>query len=103
MRCEVEMSKRREEEQQGQADGAEIAQRSALESGVLPKGMLDELDKPPPWEIVQAYLTRGEHREWVEGYAARAPAFRDVIEALRNDEDDRRDKQRRRVVVPLKR
>lgn len=97
------MSKRREEEQPGEADAAEIARRSAIESGVLPRGMLDELDKPPPWEVVQAYVLRGDHREWVEIHAARSPAFCDVIEALRNDEDDRRAKQRRRVVVPLKR
>lgn len=97
------MSKRRKEEDQNGAGAVEIAARSALESGVLRKGMLAELEQEPPWQVVREYVLQGEHREWVEGHAARSPAFRDVLEALRNDEDDRQSKQRRRVLVPIKR
>lgn len=97
------MNERRKEEDEGAADAADIGQRSALESGVLRKGLLEELETPPPWQVIRSYLLKGEHRDWVEGHAARSPAFRDVLEALRNDEDDRRYKRRSSVVVPIKR
>lgn len=84
---------------------------SPFESGVLPKGLADEssCDRDPPWDVVLAYLTRGEHPYWVEGRAARSPAFRDVLDALRNDQhelepsDHERGAMRRRNVVGLKR
>lgn len=97
------MSKGRKEGDKSQADADSLGLGSALESGVLQKGELEALERPPPWQIVRAYVVRGEHRAWVEGHAARSPAFRDVLEALRNDEDDRQSRQRRSVVVPLKR
>lgn len=67
--------------------GAPIA--SAYESGVLIKDLADVPDRAPPWSIVEAYLSRGEHRYWVEGWAARSPAFADVLAALRNDHEER--------------
>jgi hypothetical protein len=99
----VEMSKGLKDRDKSAADAAGDASRSAIESGVLPWGLLDELEREPPWQVVRAYVMRGEHRDWVEGHAARSPAFRDVLEALRNDEDDRQAKGRRRVVVALPR
>jgi hypothetical protein len=45
----------------------------------------------PPWAVVNAYLTRGEHCAWVEAHAARSRAFVDVLAALRNDQDERRE------------
>jgi len=78
------------------------APAAVFESGVISKGLADEIDREPPWDIVQSYLTRGEHGFWVEAWAARSPAFRDVIDALRNDHEERA-ARRRRNVVPLKR
>lgn len=62
---------------------------SPFESGVVPKGLAADADRQPPWDVVHAYLARGEHRYWVEGWAARTPSFRDVIDALRNDHEER--------------
>lgn len=50
----------------------------------------------PPWSVVQRYLTHGEDRAWVEGHAATSVAFADVLEALRQDQRARRDRERRR-------
>jgi hypothetical protein len=62
------------------------------QSGVVRK---DELDPertagPPPWAVVRAYLSRGDHRAWVEAHAARSPAFAEVLAALRHDDEERR-------------
>ncbi|MFT3768867.1 MAG: hypothetical protein QM820_25775 [Minicystis sp.] len=91
------MSKRRQEEQ----EAGELP-ASVFESGVVPVGTADDPDRVPPWSVVHAYLTSGAHRAWVEGHAARSPAFADVLEALRNDHEERI-APRRRGVVPLKR
>jgi len=52
----------------------------------------------PSWSITQRYLTHGEYRAWVEGYAEASVAFADVLEALRQDHRARldRDRERRR-------
>ena len=52
---------------------------------------------------VYAYLESGEHRLWVEGWAARSPAFADVLAALRNDHEERTQPDPDGVVVPLDR
>ena len=76
-----------------------------FESGVLPRGLVNEVDPEtqPPWSVVNAYLTEGEHGLWVEGWAARSPAFAEVLMALRNDHEERTHRPRRRAdVIPLK-
>jgi hypothetical protein len=77
---------------------------SALESGIVRKEdhEAEQEGGVPPWSVVNAYLCRGEHRAWVEGHAARSRAFADVIEALRNDRDERVE-ARRGVVLPFRR
>lgn len=104
------MSKRRHEPADRQEQGSGAA--SALESGVLTKGMMDELapERQPPWEVVLAYLQQGEHRLWVETHAARSAPFADVLRALQNDHEERVDQRAERarargrgVVVRLKR
>lgn len=81
------MSKRRREHRARIERAAQPI--SPFESGVIPKGISGEpeasYDFVPPWDVVQAYLASGRHRDWVEGWAARSPSFRDVIDALRND------------------
>lgn len=79
-----------------------IGQVSAMESGVLPKGLAAQLDRPPPWDIVHTYLATGQHRAWVEGYAARFPPFAEVLAALRNDQAER-DEEAPPQVTPLRR
>ncbi len=71
-------------------------------SGVVCKDELDawEAADAPPWGVVRAYLDRGEQRAWVEGHAARSPAFAQVLAALRNDAEERDAGAR---VVPLRR
>jgi hypothetical protein len=61
----------------------------------------DEFDaelagETPPWEVVYAYLSRGEHHAWVEAHAERSRAFAEVLAALRNDHEERREARRRR-------
>lgn len=86
-------------DQEGKAPKSE---REVYESGVVPKGLVVQLRdfsgrKPwragehPPWSIVESYLTSGEHRELIEEHMRRSRAFADVIEALRNDEEERDD------------
>jgi hypothetical protein len=70
---------------------------SALESGVVQKGLAAELESPPPWDVVHAYLTAGEHGAWVESFAARSRAFADVLAALRNDQVEREEEARPRA------
>lgn len=62
-------------------------------SGVVRREELEaELyDVAPPWTVVHAYLARGEHHRWVEHYASRSRAFAEVLEALRNDHEERRE------------
>jgi hypothetical protein len=64
------------------------------ESGVVPLGSSNP-DEAPPWTVVHAYLTRGEHAAWVEAHAARSRAFADVLAALRNDAEERQERARR--------
>jgi hypothetical protein len=78
-----------------------FGQLSATESGVLPKGLSAQLDRPPPWDIVHAYLATGQHRAWVEGYASRAPSFAEVLAALRNDALERQEDDAK--VTPIRR
>ena len=56
----------------------------------------------PPWTVVHAYLTSGEHRAWVEAHAQRSRAFAEVVEALRNDHEARR-REKPASVVALRR
>lgn len=77
----------------------------ALESGVINKSLLEgvDLDRAPPWSVVDRYLATGEGRAWVEGFALRSPAFADVLEALRNDEEERLAARPDAVVIPFRR
>jgi hypothetical protein len=93
------MSKQQRQEQREHA----TPESSPFDSGVLPKGLAADADRPPPWDVVLAYLSRGEHRYWVEGWAARTPAFRDVLEALRNDHEERTASRRRSSASPKRR
>lgn len=93
------MSERRKEAGEERERDAVV---SPFESGVLPKGLAEVVEQKPPWDVVHAYLERGEHRYWVEGWAARSPAFRDVLDALRNDHEEHAP-PRRSNIVPLKR
>jgi hypothetical protein len=88
------MSERRANEHEEE----QAADASALESGVLPKGFIE--DRVPPWDVVHAYLTRGEHRVWVETFASTSPAFADALAALRNDHEERSEPHG--VVVPIR-
>ncbi|APR80293.1 Hypothetical protein A7982_05640 [Minicystis rosea] len=83
------MSKRRGKAQETPSHGG--LPQAVMESGVLPVGLTDQIDpdRAPPWPIVHAYLTTGEHCLWVEGWAARSPAFAEVLAALRNDHEER--------------
>jgi hypothetical protein len=96
------MSKRHQEQEKR---GPVIGLASPFESGVIPKDLTDEVDPDhePPWPVVQAYLATGEHRLWVEGWAARSPSFADVLEALRHDDEDRAAPSRPDNVVPFRR
>jgi hypothetical protein len=71
-------------------------------SGIVRREDLeDDPDAPPPWAVVQAYLTRGEHRARVEAHAQRSRAFAEVLEALRNDQEERQEARGR--LLPLRR
>ena len=68
---------------------------AAFSSGVVPKWLVDEMlvhlepwpeGEPPPWSVVERYLTDGSFGERIEAYAASAPPFADVLRALRNEE-----------------
>jgi hypothetical protein len=77
---------------------------AAPASGVVRR---DELDaeasgEAPPWTVVHAYLTSGEHRAWIEAHAQRSRAFAEVLEALRNDHEARR-REKPASLVPLRR
>jgi hypothetical protein len=72
-----------------------------MESGVLPKGLSAQLDRPPPWDMVQDYLTTGKHRGWIEGWARRDAAFAEVLAALRNDALERQEDDAK--VTPIRR
>jgi hypothetical protein len=71
-------------------------------SGVVRREDLDDdPDAPPPWTVVHAYLTRGEHSARVEAHAQRSRAFAEVLEALRNDHEARQESKGR--LLPLRR
>lgn len=97
----------REEKADGQAIAGDAA--SVFESGVVPRGLVFDDEGTaaqggaPPWDVVNAYLTNGDHRLWVETHAARSPAFAEVLAALRNDRDEARARAQRGVVVPFRR
>jgi hypothetical protein len=57
-------------------------------SGIWRKEPEGEGDVPSS-AVVSAYLARGEHRAWVEAYAARSRAFAEVLAALRSDHEER--------------
>ena len=42
----------------------------------------------PSWERVDAYLREGKHRDQVEAYARRDPAFADVLRWMRNEVEE---------------
>jgi len=59
-------------------------------SGVVRKEDADpEPGGAPPWAMLSAYLTRGEHGDRVEAHAARSRAFAEVLAALRHDQEER--------------
>jgi hypothetical protein len=95
----VDVSTQHRDQRQEERDPA------AFESGVVPRGLVfDEApEETPPWDVVHAYLTRGEHRFWVEAHAARSVAFADVLAALRQDCAEVQEEASRGVVVPLRR
>jgi hypothetical protein len=62
------------------------------ESGPAPRSGVvrrEGAGDPPPWEVVSAYLARGEHRAWVEAHAEQSQAFAEVLAALRIDHEER--------------
>ena len=67
-------------------------------SGIVLKEEFDAqlAGEAPPWHVVHAYLSEGHHRDWVEAHAQRSRAFAEVLTALRNDHDERREQRRRR-------
>src|SRR5215510_3385046 len=84
------------------ADSAAQSDRGVYQSGVVDKALVDRVRRisdpdpwrvgeDPPWSIVERYLTTGEYRELIEEHARTSRAFADVIEALRNDEEERDD------------
>jgi hypothetical protein len=42
----------------------------------------------PSWDEVDEYLLSGSHREQVEGYARRDPAFAEVLRWMRNEREE---------------
>jgi hypothetical protein len=81
------------------ADKPAQSDRGVYQSGVVDKALVDRVRRisdpdpwrvgeDPPWSIVERYLTTGEYRELIEEHARNSRAFADVIEALRNDEED---------------
>ena len=56
-------------------------QAQILDSGIIPRCVLDER---PPWRTVEEYLETGAQRAWVESYAARSPGFAYVLEMKKN-------------------
>src|SRR5262249_61861323 len=81
-------------------NAAPIADRGVYQSGVVDKALVDRVRRisdpdpwrvgdDPPWSIVERYLTTGEYRELIEEHARCSRAFAAVIEALRNDEEER--------------
>jgi hypothetical protein len=76
-----------------ESDG-DSPQREPLEQAE--RGEEAEVPGQPPWSVIQRYLTHGEHRGWVEGHAATSVAFADVIEALRQDQRARLEREQRR-------
>jgi len=83
------MSKQQESRPEPSESGA--GQASPFESGIVPRETADQMEpeRAPPWAVMKAYLSTGEHHAWVEGWAARSPAFADVLAALRHDQDER--------------
>ena len=73
-------------------------QPSEVSSGIVRKEDFDAqlAREAPPWHVVHAYLSEGQHREWVEAHARSSRAFAEVLAALRNDHEERREHRRRR-------
>jgi len=88
---------RHEEELEQDATPREATAHAGLASGVVPKGMFDASGElcPPPWSVVRSFVLTGEHRDWIEAYIERSPAFADVLEALANDHEERTEARRR--------
>jgi len=57
---------------------------SVTQSGVVRISRADR----PSWERVDEYLLSGQHREQVEAYARKDPAFADVLRWMRNERDE---------------
>jgi hypothetical protein len=85
-----------------EADKPTHSDRGVYQSGVVDKALVDRVRRisdrdswhageDPPWSIVERYLASGEHREEIEEHERRSRAFADVLEALRNDEEERDD------------
>lgn len=84
------------------ADKPAHSDRGVYQSGVVDKALVDRVRRisdpdpwrvgeDPPWSIVERYLATGEYRELIEEHARSSRAFADVLEALRNDEEERDD------------
>ena len=82
----------RADDPQSGAGGAGKTAPTAPASGIVRRDDFDAeaAGGTPPWAVVHAYLTSGEHRAWVEAHAQRSRAFAEVVEALRNDHEARR-------------
>src|SRR5262245_46560359 len=82
------------------ADNPAESDRGVYQSGVVDKALVDRVRRisdpdpwrvgeDPPWSIVERYLATGEYSELIEEHARSSRSFADVIQALRNDEEDR--------------
>ena len=76
--------------------------RGVYQSGVVDKALVERVrqmsetdpwreGEHPPWSLVDRYLTSGENRELIEEHARRSRPFADVLEAMRNDAEERDD------------
>jgi hypothetical protein len=85
-----------------EADKPTHSDRGVYQSGVVDKALVERARRisdpdrwlageDPPWSIVERYLSSGEYREEIEEHKRRSRAFADVLEALRNDEEERDD------------
>jgi hypothetical protein len=71
-------------ESEASLEDRRTAAESASKSGVVRV----PTTKRPSWEVVDEYLRAGKHRDRVEGYAFRDPAFAEVLRWMRNDRED---------------
>ena len=68
----------------GPPDASASLRPSATKSGVVRIARAER----PSWERVDEYFRSGKHREHVEDYARRDPAFADVLRWMRHDREE---------------